>query len=293
MENSSLELGKKIKRIRKSLSMTQRQLADKIGYSQTSTITKIENGSINISNVKVQEIAIALGVNISDLLEDNKPKVNNDPYFIDTSFLNSEEQKELDTLLSMNTLMFMKNGGLNESDEKALKLAITKAFLQAREEYHKKNKKWYNMQMSELIEYTLKLKNEYNSNINALINDGEHNIKIEYIEDIKENKSVYAYNFKIYDTFYIFLNPSVVNETNKDFVIAHELAHILLHDDTCRMFNSNCINPTDKLETQANLFATIFLGYEYSDYKTAYNTIQKVINYIHTNFKICDVAKCR
>lgn len=289
MEKLSKDLGFKIKKIRKSLGMTQRQLADKVNYSQTSTITKIENGSINISNNKVHEIAKALGVNISDLLEDNKPKINNDPYFIDTSFLNSEEQKELKSLLDMNIIMFMKNGGLSENDEKALKLAITKAFLQAREEYNKKNKKWYIMQMSELIEYTLRLKNEYNSNINALINNGEHNIKIEYIEDIRENKSVYAYNFKIYDTFYIFLNPSVVNETNKDFVIAHELAHVLLHDENLRTF-SNLGIMTDKFETQANLFATYFLGYEYRDCDNN-DEIQKVINYIHCNFKLCDLSK--
>lgn len=141
MEKLSKDLGFKIKKIRKSLGMTQRQLADMVNYSQTSTITKIENGSINISNNKVHEIAKALGVNISDLLEDNKPRINNDPYFIDTSFLNSEEQKELKSLLDMNIIMFMKNGGLSENDEKALKLAITKAFLQAREEYNKKNKK--------------------------------------------------------------------------------------------------------------------------------------------------------
>lgn len=143
--------------------------------------------------------------------------------------------------------------------------------------------------MSELIEYTLRLKNEYNSNINALINNGEHNIKIEYIEDMKENKSVYAYNFKMYDTFYIFLNPSVVNENNKDFVIAHELAHILLHDENMRTF-SNLGLKTDKLETQANLFATYFLGHEYRDCDNN-DDVQKAINYIHCNFKFCDLTK--
>ena len=146
------------------------------------------------------------------------------------------------------------------------------------------------MQMSELIEYTLRLKNEYNSNINALINNGEHNIKIEYIEDIKENKSVYAYNFKMYDTFYIFLNPSVVNENNKDFVIAHELAHILLHDENMRTFSNLIGLKTDKLETQANLFATYFLGYEYRDCDNN-DDVQKAINYIHCNFRFCDLTK--
>lgn len=282
-------LGEKIKKFRKNKGMTQIELAEKVGYTNRSTITHIEKGLIDIPTEKLHLIAKALGVNISDLLEDNKPKINNDPYFIDTSFLNSEEQKELKSLLDMNIIMFMKNGGLSENDEKALKLAITKAFLQAREEYNKKNKKWYIMQMSELIEYTLRLKNEYNSNINALINNGEHNIKIEYIEDIRENKSVYAYNFKIYDTFYIFLNPSVVNETNKDFVIAHELAHVLLHDENLRTF-SNLGIMTDKFETQANLFATYFLGYEYRDCDNN-DEIQKVINYIHCNFKLCDLSK--
>lgn len=282
-------LGEKIKKFRKSLGITQQELALKVGYSGKTSISEIEKGKNDVPTEKLSKIAIALGVSVSDLLEDNKPKVNNDPYFIDTSFLNSEEQKELKSLLDMNIIMFMKNGGLSESDEKALKLAITKAFLQAREEYNKKNKKWYIMQMSELIEYTLRLKNEYNSNINALINDGEHNIRIEYIEDIKENKSVYAYNFKIYDTFYIFLNPSVVNETNKDFVIAHELAHVLLHDENLRTF-SNLGIMTDKFETQANLFATYFLGYEYRDCDNN-DEIQKVINYIHCNFKLCDLSK--
>lgn len=112
-----------------------------MGYCNRNAISMIEIGKNDVPTEKLSKIAIALGVNISDLLEDNKPKINNDPYFIDTSFLNSEEQKELKSLLDMNIIMFMKNGGLSESDEKALKLAITKAFLQAREEYNKKNKK--------------------------------------------------------------------------------------------------------------------------------------------------------
>ena len=134
-------LGEKIKKFRKSLGMTQVELAKKVGYCNRNAISMIEIGKNDVPTEKLSKIAIALGVNISDLLEDNKPKINNDTYFIDTSFLNSEEQKELKSLLDMNIIMFMKNGGLSESDEKALKLAITKAFLQAREEYNKKNKK--------------------------------------------------------------------------------------------------------------------------------------------------------
>lgn len=134
-------LGEKIKKFRKSLGITQQELALKVGYSGKTSISEIEKGKNDVPTEKLSKIAIALGVSVSDLLEDNKPKVNNDPYFIDTSFLSSEEQKELKSLLDMNIIMFMKNGGLSENDEKALKLAITKAFLQAREEYNKKNKK--------------------------------------------------------------------------------------------------------------------------------------------------------
>lgn len=281
-------LGEKIKKFRKSLGMTQVELAKKVGYRSGSTITEIEKGNNDIPFDKLKTIAQALGVSVSDLLEDNKPKVHDDPYFIDTSFLNSEERKELDTLLSMNTLMFMKNGGLSETDEKILKHSLTKAFLQAREEYNKKNKKWLNMLIADLIKYTLKLKEKYDSNINHFIQDLNFNIKIEYIE-FEDNKNIFAYNFKAYDSYYIFLNSKTVNSINKDFVLSHELAHILLHDDNSRMFNSICV-PTDKFETQANIFATFFLGYEYRECSKD-DKIQKVINYIRCNFKLCDLSK--
>lgn len=134
-------LGDKIRKYRKSIGMTQSELAEKVGYTNRSTLTHIEKGLIDIPTEKLHLIAQALGVSVSDLLEDNKKKAYNEPYHVDTSFLSSEEQQELKSLLDMNNIMFMKNGGLSENDEKALKLAITKAFLQAREEYHKKNKK--------------------------------------------------------------------------------------------------------------------------------------------------------
>lgn len=144
------------------------------------------------------------------------------------------------------------------------------------------------MLIADLIKYTLKLKEKYDSNINHFIQDLNFNIKIEYIE-FEDNKNIFAYNFKAYDSYYIFLNSKTVNSINKDFVLSHELAHILLHDDNSRMFNSICV-PTDKFETQANLFATYFLGYEYRDCNKD-DKIQKVINYIHCNFRLCDLSK--
>ncbi|WP_288847587.1 helix-turn-helix transcriptional regulator [uncultured Sneathia sp.] len=134
-------LGDKIKKYRKSIGMTQQELAIKVGYNGKTSISEIEKGKNDVPTEKLSKIAQVLGVSVSDLLEDNKKKAYNEPYHVDTSFLSSEEQQELKSLLDMNIIMFMKNGGLSESDEKALKLAITKAFLQAREEYNKKNKK--------------------------------------------------------------------------------------------------------------------------------------------------------
>ena len=134
-------LGDKIKKYRKSIGMTQQELAIKVGYNGKTSISEIEKGKNDVPTEKLSKIAQVLGVSVSDLLEDNKKKAYNEPYHVDTSFLSSEEQQELKSLLDMNNIMFMKNGGLSENNEKALKLAITKAFLQAREEYHKKNKK--------------------------------------------------------------------------------------------------------------------------------------------------------
>lgn len=144
------------------------------------------------------------------------------------------------------------------------------------------------MLIADLIKYTLKLKEKYDSNINHFIQDLNFNVKIEYIE-FEDNKNIFAYNFKAYDSYYIFLNSKTVNSINKDFVLSHELAHILLHDDDSRMFNSICV-PTDKFETQANIFATFFLGYEYRECSKD-DKIQKVINYIRCNFKLCDLSK--
>lgn len=144
------------------------------------------------------------------------------------------------------------------------------------------------MLIADLIKYTLELKEKYDSNINHLIQDLNFNLHIKYIE-FEDNKNIFAYNFKAYDSYYIFLNSKTVNNINKDFVLSHELAHILLHDNNSRMFNSICI-PTDKFETQANLFATYFLGYEYRDCNKD-DKIQKVINYIHCNFRLCDSTK--
>jgi transcriptional regulator with XRE-family HTH domain len=60
------EFGQRVKMYREKLGMTQRELSIKAGYvngtNPASTIYKIENGQIEVTQTKVAEIAEALGV---------------------------------------------------------------------------------------------------------------------------------------------------------------------------------------------------------------------------------------
>lgn len=65
-----------IKERRKALKMTQQELAEKIGYTDRSSIAKIESGTIDISQSKILQIAKALETTPSDLMG----KVNDEYY---------------------------------------------------------------------------------------------------------------------------------------------------------------------------------------------------------------------
>ena len=57
-----------IKSIRKSLGMTQGELASKTGYSDKSMISRLEAGKVDPSHTKIHELAKALGVTYADLM---------------------------------------------------------------------------------------------------------------------------------------------------------------------------------------------------------------------------------
>lgn len=59
---ASKELGKRIKEIRKSKKITQLELANAVGYSDRSMITKIEKGMVDLPESKIILIAEALGI---------------------------------------------------------------------------------------------------------------------------------------------------------------------------------------------------------------------------------------
>lgn len=53
---------------RKELHLTQKELADKCGYSDHTTINAIEHGKIDISLKRLQQIAIALDTTVAELM---------------------------------------------------------------------------------------------------------------------------------------------------------------------------------------------------------------------------------
>lgn len=127
-----MKIGQKIKKLRKLRGLTQEEFSKILGYSDRSTISKIEKDINDVPTEKLEKIAKALGVSVSELLEDEKQPI------LDTSVLTAEEQKDLDTIFTAN-MMFFKNGNISDNDKKTLRQVITKIFLEAREE---KNKKW-------------------------------------------------------------------------------------------------------------------------------------------------------
>ena len=68
-----LQIYKNIKKRRKELDMTQTELAKKLGYTDKSMISKIENGLIDLPQSKIMAFADALSIPPGDLMgwEDN------------------------------------------------------------------------------------------------------------------------------------------------------------------------------------------------------------------------------
>lgn len=63
-----LKLYQNIKRLRKELGMSQDELAKKTGYSDRTSISKIESGNVDLSQSKIAAFASALGVTAGELM---------------------------------------------------------------------------------------------------------------------------------------------------------------------------------------------------------------------------------
>lgn len=123
-----------------------------------------------------------------------------------------------------------------------------------------------------IIDAALKLRREY-GNIYNLIKD--KGIILKYVDLDSSIRGLSVDNV-------IFINSNISN-FDKEFVIAHEIGHYEFHDDSIRQFSKIEAFKGSREETQANLFATIFLQANYKDCDND-NEIQKIINYIWCNY---------
>lgn len=62
------ELYMNIKKRRKEIGMTQRELAEKCGYTDHTTINKIENGLVDVTFKRLEQIASALDTSVIALI---------------------------------------------------------------------------------------------------------------------------------------------------------------------------------------------------------------------------------
>ena len=64
-----MEIGEKIKKRRLELGMSQRELARTMGYSDNSTLNRIEKGTVDVSQSKVVQFSKALNCSIAYLMD--------------------------------------------------------------------------------------------------------------------------------------------------------------------------------------------------------------------------------
>lgn len=72
-----MDIGENIKRRRTELKMSQRDLASKLGYSDHTTVARIEAGKVDLSQARLKQFSTALGVSVGYLMgwEENPEEV--------------------------------------------------------------------------------------------------------------------------------------------------------------------------------------------------------------------------
>ena len=73
-----IEIGKRIKARREELKLSQRALAEKMGYSHHSTVARIEAGTVDIPQSRIARFAEVLGVPVSYLMGWEEVQKKND-----------------------------------------------------------------------------------------------------------------------------------------------------------------------------------------------------------------------
>lgn len=124
----ALEIGRRIKEIRKSKKMTQLELSEKVGYVARATITRIEQGKINLSESRIVEIAKALGVTPQEIVGWEEDGNNHYDYY-DGYDLTEEEKAKVEDFRGQHSVMYFKTDVL-DIDEKTLNI-LTDAYIRA------------------------------------------------------------------------------------------------------------------------------------------------------------------
>ena len=73
-----MKIGDRIRQRRTELKWSQRDLAAKMGYNNNSTITRIENGTVDVSQSRIVQFADVLGVSVAYLMGWEEQQKNND-----------------------------------------------------------------------------------------------------------------------------------------------------------------------------------------------------------------------
>ena len=76
-----MTIGKRIKAKREELGLSQRDLAQKMQYTNHSTIGKIERGQVDVSQTRIVQFAEVMGTSVAYLMgweETKKSATNND-----------------------------------------------------------------------------------------------------------------------------------------------------------------------------------------------------------------------
>lgn len=73
-----MDIGEKIKQRRMELGWSQRELARRMGYSDNSTLARIEQGKVDIYQNKIVQFSEVLGVSIAYLMDWEEEQQKND-----------------------------------------------------------------------------------------------------------------------------------------------------------------------------------------------------------------------
>lgn len=97
-----MDIGTRIKLLRTQCGMSQNELAQKMGYTSRTTISKIESGNIKITTEDVVKFAKSLNTTVPYLMGWNKTDDQNQSYYLnpETSKIAQEiyDNKELSLL---------------------------------------------------------------------------------------------------------------------------------------------------------------------------------------------------